>query len=114
MKTLITCTTCVMVVTVLSYLCKWCAGLFAASGITDDGVLIMLQFSQCYDIAFCIVMLSLEYQNEKQLRTQKELVASHELLRLQEGQYHLTRENIDLINRKCHDIGADTLYSSIM
>lgn len=94
----------VMVVTVLSYLCKVEAGLFTLPGIESEGMRRMLLYSQGYSIAFCLTMLAVEYHSEMGIRMQNQLAAGHELLRLREKEFRLTKENIDLINRKCHDM----------
>lgn len=94
----------ILVVVVLSYLCKSTADPTATMNFSVDAVRGMLHLSQWYAIAFCVVMLAVELGRQQQVQAQLDLAASHELLRIHEQQYHLTRDNIDLINRKCHDM----------
>lgn len=95
---------CLLVQVFLSYACKHTADPKACMTFEVDTVRTMLQLCQWYAIAFCCLVLALEYIHQKQLYAQAELAASHELLRIQEQQYRLTHDNIDLINRKCHDM----------
>lgn len=92
------------VLVVLSYQCKRSADPDFTMQIANVTVRTMLQWSQLYAIAFCIIMLVTEYGYQRQMQMRMDLAASHELLRIREHQYQLTRDNIDLINRKCHDM----------
>lgn len=56
--------------------------------------------AQCY----CITMLYLQTELFKKSATEKELLTMNLLWRQQKSQYILTKENIDLINQKCHDL----------
>lgn len=94
----------VMVVTVLSCLCKIQAGLFVLPDFESETARLLLRYSQVYSIAFCLAMLAMEYHSEMQLRAQNQVAVSHELLMQKEKEFRLTQENIDLINRKCHDM----------
>ena len=69
---------------------------------TDDGQFVMmaLLFSQL----LLIVILYLEYIMFRSSAMQKEMQALNFLWNEQKAQYMLARENIDLINRKCHDL----------
>lgn len=92
------------VLVVLSYECKQTADPGLSLQIADETVRTMLQWSQLYAIAFCAVMLLTEYGYQRQMQMRMDLAASHELLRIKEQQYQMTRDNIELINRKCHDM----------
>lgn len=93
-----------LVTVVLSYQFKSTADPTATMTFPVESLRTMLQLSQWYAIAFCIVMLAVELTRQQQIQSQIELAASHELLRVHEQQYHMTKETIDLINRKCHDM----------
>ncbi len=54
--------------------------------------------------AVCIFVLLLQNSLETLQRTEMELALSRQLWLLQKEQYKLSQENIDLINRKCHDL----------
>ncbi len=53
---------------------------------------------------YCISMMFVQTELFKKSALEKELLTMNLLLKQQSDQYHLTRENIDLINRKCHDL----------
>lgn len=93
-----------LVLVVLSYMCKYTADPSAMMQFESETVRRMLQLSQWYAIAFCSIMLAVELTHQQRIKMQLDLSASHELLRIHEQQYHLTCENIELINRKCHDM----------
>lgn len=95
---------CLTVQVFLSYECKYTADPNACMAFEVETVRRMLQLCQWYAIAFCCLILALEYTHQKQLFAQAELAVSHELLHVHEQQFRLTRDNIDLINRKCHDM----------
>lgn len=95
---------CLTVQVFLSYECKHTADPNACMAFEVETVRRMLQLCQWYAIAFCCLILALEYTHQKQLFAQAELAVSHELLHVHEQQFRLTRDNIDLINRKCHDM----------
>ncbi|MCD7920272.1 MAG: GHKL domain-containing protein [Clostridiales bacterium] len=54
--------------------------------------------------AVCIFVLLLQNSLETLQRTEMELALNRQLWLLQKEQYELSQENIDLINRKCHDL----------
>lgn len=61
------------------------------------GMLIMCEF-------YCITILYLQYALFKKSAVQHELLTMDMLWRQQKDQYDLAKENIDLINQKCHDL----------
>ena len=64
---------------------------------TDEGQFVMMAL-------LLIVILYLEYIMFRSSAMQKEMQALNFLWNEQKAQYMLARENIDLINRKCHDL----------
>lgn len=61
------------------------------------GMLIMCEF-------YCITILYLQYALFKKSAVEHELLTMDMLWRQQKDQYDLAKENIDLINQKCHDL----------
>lgn len=57
-----------------------------------------------YDMLFCFVILWIQVSQIKRDRLQRELAFQQNLSRQQKEQYAITRETIDIINRKCHDM----------
>ena len=53
---------------------------------------------------YCVTMLYLQTELFKKSAMEKELEVLNLLWQKQKAQYQLARENIDLINRKCHDL----------
>lgn len=52
----------------------------------------------------CIAMLSLQNMLEKKRQTSQELAMIRQMFYRQQEQFELSKENIDIINRKCHDM----------
>lgn len=52
----------------------------------------------------CILLLYMQNNIENMQRTEQELNMLQQLLYRQQEQYRISQENIDLINRKCHDL----------
>ena len=59
---------------------------------------------RCYAMFCCAFLLNSEVSAVKRTRLAKELNIQQMLLAQQEEQYQLTKENVELINRKCHDL----------
>lgn len=57
-----------------------------------------------YDMLCCFAALWLQVLLQKQSRLQREMSVKEQLWHQQKDQYHIARENIALINRKCHDL----------
>ena len=53
---------------------------------------------------YCLTMLYMQTELFKKSALEKEFLTMNLLWQQQRDQYQLTRENIDLINRKCHDL----------
>ena len=57
-----------------------------------------------YGIFCCTSMFWCQVNQRNRSRLERELVVQQQLSRQQQEQYALTRETIDIINRKCHDL----------
>ena len=57
-----------------------------------------------YGIFCCVSMFWGQVNQRNRSRLERELVLQQQLARQQREQYELTRETIDIINRKCHDL----------
>lgn len=64
----------------------------------------LFQFCQIYAICFCVLMLVLQVLQHRDLVTQKKMAVNQTLWEQRQIQYQISKENIDLINRKCHDM----------
>lgn len=72
--------------------------------LADAHTVAVLETGQLYAIFFCGSILALEYVQQRELIAQEKLAASHELWTVRQKQYEMSRETIDSINRKCHDM----------
>ena len=72
--------------------------------LNDQHAIALLETGQLYAIFFCVSMLVLQYVQQRELITSEKLAASHELWTVRQKQYEMSRETIDMINRKCHDM----------
>ena len=72
--------------------------------LADPHAQALLETGQLYAIFFCVSMLVLQYVQQRELITNEKLAASHELWTVRQKQYEMSRETIDMINRKCHDM----------
>ena len=89
-----------------------CAALFfnivfneACSGMAAYGVLPMQRLAlKASQAGLCLLILYMEYELLLNRRFQLEAAATNQLLRDKERQYETSREAIDAINLKCHDI----------
>lgn len=61
-------------------------------------------FDYTWNLIACILLLVIEYCILDRNRVEYDLEISQELIRQKEEQYRFSKENIELINRKCHDI----------
>ena len=57
-----------------------------------------------YAMLCCFAALWLQVLLQRQSRLQREMDLKERLWHQQKAQYHITKENIALINRKCHDL----------
>lgn len=53
---------------------------------------------------YCVSLLFIQSELFKKSALEKELFTMNMLMKQQEEQYEITRDNIDMINRKCHDL----------
>lgn len=54
--------------------------------------------------AVCLCMLFLQRSMEKRLSAEKELAVNQQLWLRQQSQFQMSQANVELINRKCHDL----------
>lgn len=59
---------------------------------------------RAYAMFCCAFFLGMQVSQVRQAQLQAKLAFERQLAREQQEQYELTRETIDLINRKCHDL----------
>ena len=76
-------------------------GVFA---LADPHSVALLETGQWYAIFFCVSILVLQYVQQRELIASEKLASIHELWSIREKQYEMSRETIDMINRKCHDM----------
>ncbi len=65
---------------------------------------VSLIVSSVYNILCCIFAISIQFGLLASKKTKRELEATNRLLAQEHKQYALSKENIDLINLKCHDL----------
>ena len=71
---------------------------------SSEKYILLLKGSQVYAASICLVILILQVVQRRELRTQRMLDRNQNLWKQRQMQYQLQKENIDLINRKCHDL----------
>lgn len=59
---------------------------------------------RCYAMFACVFFLGMQVSQVKQAQLQERLAFERQITQQQREQYKLSRETIDLINRKCHDL----------
>lgn len=59
---------------------------------------------RCYAMFSCVFFLGMQVSQVKQSQLQEKLTFERQLVRQQREQYELSRETIELINHKCHDL----------
>lgn len=57
-----------------------------------------------YDLTCCVILLVVQVQQKREVSLQASVVAERRLREKMKEQYALSKENIDIINRKCHDL----------
>ena len=60
--------------------------------------------SLAYDLCCCLFLIWLQMEQQRELRMASSAAAERQLRIQMENQYRLSRENIGIINRKCHDL----------
>lgn len=61
-------------------------------------------FSQLYAVSICIIFLVMQLLQRNELRAVHRLDQNRSMWEQRQMQYAMSKENIDLINRKCHDM----------
>lgn len=75
--------------------------LLGNDGSTSQNMVMMFRII----VAMCaLVIMYLQNDIEKRQRAQQELEVLNQMWHRQQDQYRLSKENIDIINRKCHDL----------
>ena len=88
---------------VLSTYVKTTAPLFGEA-VSSPEYIQLLKGSQIYAASICLVILILLLIQLRELRAQKKLDQSQTLWKQRQLQYEQSKENVDLINRKVHDL----------
>lgn len=71
---------------------------------TQEGGEMLYLICRCYAMFSCVFFLGMQVSQVKRSQLQEKLAFEQELARRQREQYELSRDTIDLINRKCHDL----------
>ncbi len=58
----------------------------------------------CYASFCCSAVLYGQLKQQKQIKSESELALQRQMWSLQKTQYEMSKESIDIINRKCHDL----------
>ena len=77
---------------------------FVTYGAPEDTSRMLLVITHLYNILCCVLALFLLFELPKRVRAENELSAERQLRYREERQYYAAKENIDLINMKCHDM----------
>lgn len=72
--------------------------------LADRHSIALLVTGQLYAIFFCASLLALQYAQQRELIANEKLARAHEMWAVRQKQYEMSRETIDMINRKCHDM----------
>ena len=73
-------------------------------GVTNIKVVKLFRLNQIYAVGACILVLALQAILQRELRVQKDLSENKNLWKQRQMQYEISRENIALITKKCHDM----------
>lgn len=76
----------------------------ATYSVPKDGNLVATVLLHIYNIACCILVLVLLYELPKSRKNEREIVAIRQLHEKEKEQYYESKENVELINIKCHDL----------
>ena len=88
---------------VLSTYVKSTAPLFG-DAVSSPEYIQLLKGSQIYAASICLVILILVVIQQRELRAQRKLDQAQTLWKQRQLQYEQSKENMDLINRKVHDL----------
>lgn len=78
--------------------------LFWLLGEKPEGMSPILTAFRLVLVVACIGVMALQSSMEKKLLAEQELAVEQQLWKRREEQFRMSQENIDLINRKCHDL----------
>lgn len=78
--------------------------IFWLLGYEPQGVSTMITVFRLVVGAVCVCMLFLRRSMEKRLAAEKELAVNQQLWLRQRNQFQISQANVELINRKCHDL----------
>ncbi len=92
------------IVLVLSALVKSTTIDVIGTGIANKEYIKLFRINQIYALGACVMVLALETILQRELRVQKALSENKNLWIQRQLQYEMSRENIDMITRKCHDM----------
>lgn len=87
----------------LSMYCKRAADSASQAGI-GPGYAALFRGCQLFDLFTCVLLLWSQRMQRNEIRTSRALEKSRILWQQNERQYAMSRENVELINRKCHDL----------
>lgn len=92
------------IVLVLSVLVKSTTIDVIGSGTANKEYVKLFRLNQIYALGACVLVLALETILQRELRVQRNLSENKNLWTQRQLQYEMSRENIAMITRKCHDM----------
>ena len=92
------------IVLVLSVLVKSTTIDVIGSGTANKEYIKLFRLNQIYALGACVLVLALETILQRELRVQRNLSENKNLWTQRQLQYEMSRENIAMITRKCHDM----------
>lgn len=91
-----------LLITLIACVINTCMGWLSTSYITGNTVAQL--FDYLWNLLACILLLLLEIHVLGSNNAEYQITVMQELIRQKEAQYRFSKENIDAINRKCHDL----------
>lgn len=88
-----------LIVLIIVLFLSWIAG-----NVYEDGMESMYLICHLYDMFCCVFFLWIQTSHIQHLRLVRETALQQQLQDRRRTQYELTKENIEIINRKCHDM----------
>ena len=92
------------IVLVLSILVKSTTIDVIGAGTANQEYIKLFRLNQIYALGACVLVLALETILQRELRVQRALSENKNLWNQRQLQYEMSRENIAMITRKCHDM----------
>ena len=92
------------IVLVLSILVKSTTIDVIGAGTANKEYIKLFRLNQIYALGACVLVLALETILQRELRVQRALSENKNLWNQRQLQYEMSRENIAMITRKCHDM----------